>query len=172
MRLLAGIASAALLLAACGGTASAPSPSPSPTRTSPTPTPTTSASTFKAELKATNQSPPITDAEASCTGNATITITGTSVKFDVSVKGCPATTQLNIAHIHEGAAGVNGPVKISTGIQAGDLKLDSGAVTFTRTASAEAALVSAIIATPSGYYFNIHSTAHAGGVIRGQLIKS
>ncbi len=79
---------------------------------------------------------------------------------------------INIGHIHEGATGVNGAVKISTGLVAGDLTLTGGGVTFTRTATADAALITAIIANPSGYYVNFHSTVHAGGVIRGQLSKA
>src|SRR5437899_10861018 len=114
MRLFAGIAAAAVVIAACRGTAARPSPATTPIRTvAPTPAPTpTPANTFKAELKASNENPPITDAEATCAGTATVTFTATSAKFDVSITGCPATTAINIGHIHEGAAGVNGPVKI------------------------------------------------------------
>ena len=181
MRLFAGIAAAAVVIAACGGTAAAPSPSPSPTRTasptpSPSPSPTpapTPANTFKAELKASNENPPITDAEATCSGTATVTFTGTSAKFDVSITGCPATTVINIGHIHEGAAGVNGPVKIDSTLKAGDIALTGGAVTFSRTNSnADPAVITAVIANPAGWYVNFHSTLHAGGVIRGQLTKA
>jgi len=176
MRVLAGIAVAAILVAACGGPAavSTPTPTASPTP-SPSPTP---ANTFKAELKASNETPPITDAEASCSGTATVTLSTTSVKFDVSITGCPATTVINIGHIHEGAAGVAGPVKISTGLAAGDLTLTGGAVTFSRTATPsgppawDASLINAIIANPAGYYVNFHSGVHGGGVIRGQLTKA
>lgn len=174
MRLLAGIASFTLVLAACGGTAAAPSPSrsPSPSPTaSPSPTPTP-APTFKAELKSSNENPPITDAEASCAGNATVTFSGTSVKFDVVISGCPATTAINIGHIHEGAVGVNGPVRIDTGLKAGDLTLTAGGVTFTRTVTGDAAIISQVIANPAGWYVNFHSTLHGGGVIRGQLTKA
>jgi hypothetical protein len=102
----------------------------------------------------------------------------TSVKFDVTITGCPATTAINIGHIHEGAAGVNGGVKISTGLAAGELTLTGGGVTFSKTAAPagppawDAALITAIMANPSGYYVNFHSTAHGGGVIRGQLTKA
>jgi len=178
MRVLAGIAAAAILIAACGGTAAAPSPTRTATA-SPTPSPSpTPANMFKAELKASNETPPITDAEGSCSGTATVTLSSTSVKFDVSITGCPASTAINIGHIHEGAAGVAGPVKISTGLAAGDLTLTNGAVTFSRTATPagppawDAALISAIMANPAGYYVNFHSTAHGGGVIRGQLTKA
>ena len=168
MRFFASVAAAAIVLAACGGTAAAPSPTPTP---SPSPSPTP-ANVFKAELKASNENPPITDAEASCTGTATVTFTGTSTKFDVSITGCPATTVINIGHIHEGAAGVNGGVKIDSTLKAGDLTLTNGAVTFTRTNSnSDPAVIAAVMANPAGFYVNFHSAAHGGGVIRGQLSK-
>ena len=172
MRVFAGIAAAAILVAACGGTAavSTPTPTASPTA-SPTPVPTV-ANVFKAELKSSNEVPAITDAEASCAGTATVTLNPTSVKFDVTITGCPATTAINIGHIHEGAAGVNGGVKISTGLAAGDLTLTGGGVTFSRTATADAALIAAIMANPAGYYVNFHSSVAPAGVIRGQLTKA
>jgi hypothetical protein len=91
----------------------------------------------------------------------------------VSITGCPATTAINIGHIHEGATGVNGGVKIDSTLKAGDITLTGGAVTFSRTsAPADPALITAIMANPAGYYVNFHSTAHGGGVIRGQLSKA
>jgi hypothetical protein len=180
MRAFAAIAVAAIVIAACGGTAavSTPTPTASPTA-SPTPSPApTVANVFKADLKSANENPPITDAEASCAGTATVTLNPTSVKFDVTITGCPATTAINIGHIHTGATGVNGGVIISTGLAAGDLTLTGGGVTFSRTAlpagppAWDAALINAIIANPAGYYVNFHSTAHGGGVIRGQLTKA
>jgi CHRD domain-containing protein len=169
MRVFAGMAATAILIAACGGTA-APSPAALATA-SPTPTPTP-ANTFKAELKAANENPPITDAEATCSGTATVTFTSTTAKFDVSITGCPATTAINIGHIHEGAAGVNGGVKIDSTLKAGEITLTGGAVTFSRTNSAaDPAQITAVMANPAGYYVNFHSAAHGGGVIRGQLTK-
>lgn len=172
MRVFAGIAATAILIAACGGTAavSTPTPTASP---SPSPSPTP-ANVFKAELKSTNEVAPntVTDAEATCSGTATVTFTSTTAKFDVSITGCPATTAINIGHIHEGAAGVNGGVKIDSTLKAGELTLTGGAVTFSRTNSAaDPAQITAIMANPAGYYVNFHSAAHGGGVIRGQLTK-
>lgn len=171
MRVFAGIAATAILIAACGGTAavSTPTPTASPTPTA-TPVPTV-ANVFKAELKSSNEVPPITGAEASCTGNATVTFTTTTAKFDIAITGCPATTAINIGHIHEGAAGVAGGVKINTGLTAGELTLTGGGVTFSKTATADAALITAIMANPAGYYVNFHSTVAPTGVIRGQLVK-
>ena len=176
MRVFAGIAATAILIAACGGTAavSTPSPTTAPTTAptvAPTPAPTV-ANVFKAELKSSNEVPPITGAEATCAGNATVTFTATTAKFDVVISGCPSSTAINIGHIHEGAAAVAGGVKISTGLAAGDLTMTGGGVTFSRTATADAALITAILANPAGYYVNFHSTVNGGGVIRGQLTKA
>jgi len=174
MRVFAGIAAAAIAIAACSSPAAVSTPTPTPTPTaSPTPSPSpTVSNVFKAELKSSNELPPITGPEATCTGNATVTFTATTAKFDVVISGCPSTTAINIGHIHEGAAGVAGGVKISTGLAAGDLTLTNGGVTFTRTATADATLISTIMANPAGYYVNFHSTAFPVGVIRGQLVKA
>ena len=176
MRVFAGMAVTAILVAACSAPAavSTPTPTASPT---PSPSPTVS-NVFKADLKSANESPAIADAEASCAGTATVTLNPTSVKFDVTITGCPSTTAINIGHIHEGAAGVNGGVKISTGLTAGELTLTGGGVTFSKTATPagppawDAALITAIMANPAGYYVNFHSGVHTGGVIRGQLTKA
>ena len=178
MRAFAGMVVTAILFAACSSPAAVATPTPT---ASPTPTPTpapTVANVFKADLKSSNEVPAIADAEASCAGTATVTLNPTSVKFDVTITGCPATTAINIGHIHTGATGVNGGVIISTGLTAGELTLTGGGVTFSKTAlpagppAWDAALITAIMANPSGYYVNFHSTAHGGGVIRGQLTKA
>jgi hypothetical protein len=177
MRLIAALAASLVVSAACGGTAAAPSPSPTRTptlapTTAPTPTPTPS-NVFKADMKTSNEVPPIADAEASCSGTGTLTITGTSAKFDVSITGCPASTVINIGHIHEAAAGVNGSVVIDSTLKAGDIALAGGAVTFSRTnANADPAVIARILANPAGFYMNFHSAVHPGGVIRGQLTKA
>src|SRR5207244_12851741 len=84
MRVFAGIAAAAILIAACGGPAAVATPSPTaPPTASPTPSPSpTVANVFKADLKASNENPPITGPEATCAGTATVTLNPTSVKFD------------------------------------------------------------------------------------------
>jgi hypothetical protein len=168
MRVLAGLAAAVVLAVACSSPAAAPSPTPSPTP-SPSPSP---ANVFKATLSPTNEVPPITSAEATCAGDATVTFSTTSAKFDVVIRGCPSTTVINIGHIHEGAAGANGGVVINTGLTAGELTLSGGGATFSKTATADAALISRIMANPAGFYVNFHSAAHGGGVIRGQLTKA
>jgi hypothetical protein len=185
MRLLLSLAATALLAAACGGTAAAPSPSPTVARTAtPTPAPTPQLKyTFTADLKTTNEVPPISNAEAPCAGKGAFVlnttkdtagkITAATADFDLSVTGCPANTALTLFHVHKAAAGANGgPVVTGKGDAANPIALATGATTsnITRTAiTVDPTIASEIIAAPSGYYFNVHSTNNGGGVIRGQL---
>ena len=168
---------AMLALAACGGGgASQASPSPArttaaPTTAAPTATPSTTV-VLTATLLSSEEVPPIASAEASCTGTATVTLNkaANNGKFDVEVKGCPATTEINIMHIHRGAKGTNGGVVVNSGLEAGEWKLTAGAGTISKTiATIDAALLNEIATSPASFYFNVHSTLHAGGVIRGQL---
>jgi hypothetical protein len=180
MRLLSGLTVAVLLLSACASPAVAPSPTPSPTP-SPSPTPQTRF-VFTADLKPSNEVPPIANAEASCSGKGTFTlnttkdatgnITAASAVFETDVTGCPADTKINIGHIHKAAAGANGSVVVNSGLAAGELTLTSGAGKINKTtATVDAALATDIIANPSGYYMNWHSTLNPGGILRGQLVK-
>ena len=69
------------------------------------------------------------------------------------------------AHIHVGAAGVNGGVVVDLdpfNAQLTGNKADHCVVTTEEIAAA-------IVATPSNYYVNVHTTAYPGGAIRGQL---
>ena len=185
--LLAGLTAGVLVLSACGPAAVAPTASPTLAPT-PTPTPSPTPQTkfvFLADLKTTNEVPAIAGPEATCSGKGTFTlnttkdasgtITAATAQFETDVTGCPADTKINIGHIHKGAAGANGGVVINSGLAAGELTLTGGAGKINKTtapldATALAAAID-IIANPSGYYMNWHSTAAPGGVIRGQLTK-
>ena len=91
----------------------------------------------------------------------------------MNLSGFPSGTPIRIAHIHSGAAGVNGPIVVDTGLLPGDnLTLADGRGSFTKTATLSGAtldVVSQIIANPSAFYFNAHSAVNPGGVVRGQL---
>jgi hypothetical protein len=88
------------------------------------------------------------------------------------MQGFPATTVVNIAHIHTGALGVGGPILISTSVVPGEVTLSNGAGTFTRVAQpVKTTDMQAILDSPAGFYFNVHTAANPGGVMRGQLVK-
>jgi hypothetical protein len=139
--------------------------------------------TFSAELRASNENPPIAGAESSGAGNATVSfditrgsagnITAATAKFVVNLSGFPPGTPIRIAHIHTGGAGVNGAIVVDTGLVPGDnLTLADGTGSLTRTATVtNLDVLSQIIANPSAFYFNAHSALNPGGVVRGQLVR-
>ncbi len=66
------------------------------------------------------------------------------------------------AHIHKGAASVNGPVVVPFDAPGAD-------GTSTGCTTADAALVADILANRAGYYVNVHTKEHPAGAIRSQL---
>jgi hypothetical protein len=155
----------------CGSSTTSPSSS-SPTKP-----------TFTADLRPANEVPPISNAEQSGSGNATVTldvtkdaagnITGGTATFVVNLSGFPAGTPINIAHIHQAAAGTNGAIVFSTSLAAGEVTLATGSGSFVKAGipPPDPAVLQAIINNPAGFYFNVHSTLNPGGVARGQLVK-
>jgi hypothetical protein len=135
-----------------------------------------------ATLAPSQETPPIQNAESTGSGTATLDFTITrdassaisnaTVNFQVNMTGFPASTVVNIAHIHTGATGVAGPILVNTSINPGEVVLSGGAGSFTRVAqSVKATDMEAILANPAGFYFNVHTALNPGGVMRGQLVK-
>jgi hypothetical protein len=69
------------------------------------------------------------------------------------------------AHIHEAAAGVNGPVVVPLFTDPNSTGFSKGCATVTRT------LAKKLIQHPERYYVNVHTADFPGGAIRGQLAK-
>ncbi len=92
-------------------------------------------------------------------GSAKLTLEPSKGKlcFKLSWSGIDKPTA---SHIHSGKRGVAGPVVIP--IFGGTAK-HSGCVPASKS------LLEKIIAKPSGYYVNIHTTKYPGGALRGQL---
>ncbi len=76
----------------------------------------------------------------------------------------PNLTNTTAAHIHRGPDGVAGPVVIGFA----NLLLVNGYTSGTVT-GVSTSLINEILANPSGFYVNIHTTAYPGGAIRGRL---
>lgn len=89
----------------------------------------------------------------------TILVDSSELCFQLSVARIdPATA----AHIHEGAAGVVGPVVIPLEAPSAE-GLVSGCV------AADAALLTDILTNPWNYYVNVHNAEYPAGAVRGQL---
>jgi len=129
---------------------------------------------FTAQLLASNEVPPVSNADLNAFGNVTVTVdTVTNLyRFDWSV-GNVAASSIILSHIHEGVAGVNGPVRVDSNISpASPVTVVSGGASFSRSAlPGPADVTTRLLANPAGFYFNIHSTLNPGGVVRGQLVR-
>ena len=73
-----------------------------------------------------------------------------------------------MAHIHEGAAGTNGPVEVNLAFpqdgQAADCLTEGE-----EGKGLEPGEVQEILANPSDYYVNVHNAKYPAGAVRGQL---
>jgi len=120
---------------------------------------------FSAMLSGTNEVPPVTTAASGMTAfhyNA-----GTrELRYILTVANI---SNVTAAHIHRGAAGVNGPVAYTLFNSSGGGTLGpnspvSGTVTLTES---DAALL-----TSGGLYVNVHTTTRPAGEIRGQIVRT
>lgn len=108
----------------------------------------------KVTLNGASETPPVATS-ASGTGSIMIAQDG-SVSGSVTVTGMTPT----MAHIHQGAPGVAGPVIVP-------FKQDGN--TFTATPGAKLTESQMAAWRAGNLYFNVHSAAHPAGEIRGQL---
>jgi hypothetical protein len=169
MKRYALVVAVAVLAAACGDSPTDPSDGPV---------------VFTSALAASNEVPPVTNADRDARGTVTITfsvprdsagvVTGPgTVNFSAQMSAFPPGTVARAAHIHPGAAGVNGsplvntPLSPATAITLAD---GTGSMNFSDVPISQAD-AQAIVSNPAGYYFNIHTNLTPGGAIRGQLVK-
>jgi hypothetical protein len=139
-----------------------------------TPTQPSNLQVFTVNMLPSNEVPPITNTEQSARGTAVITIHKDTnvIDMNVSMTGFPAGSALNNAHIHgpNAPAGVPGGVFVGSGLNTATFPaIVNGAATFTASPQATADQVAQILANPSQFYFNVHTVANGGGVMRGQL---
>jgi len=139
-----------------------------------TPTNPSTFKVFTVQIAPSNEVPAVSNAEQSGRGTAVITVHSdtNTVDFSFSLNSFPANTTVTLAHIHPGAAGVNGGALIGVpGLAATTpLVLANGSGTFLATGVATSATnIANVLATPQNFYFNVHTTQNPGGVARGQL---
>ena len=112
---------------------------------------------YTAALAGTNEVPSLPNGY---TGIANITIdTDTNEVCVDATTNVPPGDPIILDHIHSGAAGVNGPIVVDF------------VNNLNTCVTANGATVANIVANPSAFYFNVHSTNHPGGALRGQLAQ-
>jgi hypothetical protein len=140
--------------------------------------------TFRATLSSANEVPAVANAEAGASGVMDITInaerdaagaiTGGTVSFNGTLTGFPAGTAINLAHIHIGAAGTNGGVRVDLALTPGQITLPngSGAIVKADVTPTDQTILAQIVDNPAGFYFNVHTALNPGGAVRGQLVRT
>lgn len=95
-------------------------------------------------------------------GSATVTVNSgqRQVCYTITTSKLDKAT---MAHIHAGAVGVAGPPVVTLKTPIGGRS--SGCIKVTRE------LATKLLKSPGDYYVNVHTTAFAGGAVRGQLAK-
>ena len=100
------------------------------------------------------------DPKGSGTVQVTLNPDKGEVCYELSVANIQEATG---AHIHEGAMGKGGPVKVT--LEAPKTGSAKGC------AKADVAVIQAMLKDPAGYYVNVHNAAFPKGAVRGQLSK-
>ena len=128
--------------------------------------------TYVAQLKGANEVPALA---VTGTGTATFTLTGKSLSYRVTVTGL--TGNAAASHIHLGAAGVNGNILVpfnAAPVQTGEVA--SGIIDLTLPVSdGQGSSITGDqlldLLNRGMLYTNVHTAAHPGGELRGQITK-
>lgn len=126
-------------------------------------------------MRGTGENPPNA---SPATGSATVFVDADSNMVCVSFRFSGLVTPSTAGHIHEGAAGTNGGVKIpfpASGFGGSSARkfFCTGASGFTlAVGDTPAAFINRLTTTPSNFYVNIHTPTYPGGEIRGQLANA
>ena len=114
----------------------------------------------KADLTGAAEAPGPGDPDGGGAVQVTLNTDKNEVCYDLIVTKIDEATA---AHIHEGAVGKDGPVKVGLDTPKG------GSAKGCKTA--DAAVIKDIMANPANYYVNVHNAAYPKGAVRGQLTK-
>ncbi|MBY0506611.1 MAG: CHRD domain-containing protein [Bryobacteraceae bacterium] len=137
---------------------------------------------FRARLSPANEVPAVDYAgSGACTAVVHIVrgdngqIESGSVDFHMNLRA-PEAVNYTGAHIHEGAAGTNGPVVINAAHTT--TATPAGLTHFVRPAYVAAdnqvavTTLTGLLLNPAGYYFNVHTSVFPGGAVRGQMERA
>ena len=150
--------------------------------------PTAGQVTLASQLSGAANVPPASSLEAGSAGALSVTMVpaasgaytasftfqiGGLVKAGVLPAPLDSGSVIVAGMVHQGAAGTVGPpvVQLPISLQA-PIVTPTGSVLLTiSNVTVSAAAAAAILANPSGFYFNMYSALNQNGVIRGQLVK-
>lgn len=136
---------------------------------------------FTAQLAPANEVTPVAVPDQSASGLAIVAlnltrdsygyITRATAAFDLGLARFTSGSVI-FAHIHEAIAGVDGPIRVDSGISpsspislAGSDKI----IVAPAVSVSPISTVNAIISNPAGFYLDIHTSASPDGAVRGQL---
>lgn len=130
---------------------------------------------YTVPLLASNETTLASQAEINGKGTAVITIhkDTNTIDFAVSLSGFPPNSSAILSHIHgpNAPAGVATGVYINTGLSPGTaIPMPDGSATYSFNAvQSDATHVQSVLASPSQFYFNVHTPVNPNGAVRGQL---
>lgn len=127
---------------------------------------------LSADLSDENEVPPN---ESGASGSAQVTLNQGQGEVCFEIEAGGFSSDILFAHIHDGDAGVNGPVVVTLfdpGAPGPDVTLPADTGFFADCIEGvDADLIKDIRQNPAGFYINIHTTTNPGGEIRGQLTR-
>ncbi len=144
----------------------------------------TDKSTFQVTMLPGNEVPPVVGLDARAQAEFTLhtlrnneghVLAGMTI-FDVNYR-FPGETQFTGLHIHDGVAGVNGPVTLDSGLSRTNEPLSAmgaGNIYRWRTQDSPAAFrtMNSVVIYPERHYINLHTTVNAPGAVRAQLMDA
>jgi hypothetical protein len=139
---------------------------------------TTDFANIQVTMQPGNETPPIVGLNASAPAavsiytirNADGSVAAGTTNFDVNAR-FPAAINFTGLHIHNGPAGVAGPVTVPTNLSGtNSVSTDTGNVNINRWVTsgdnAGVATLNGLLANPSTAYVNLHTTDNPGGAVR------
>lgn len=99
-------------------------------------------------------------------------VTAGAINFQGTIKFPGAVTFVGL-HIHEGSSVINGPVRFDSGLTGtNSLMFPGGAGLISLNAvTVDVTVLGRLLARPSGFYVNLHTSDNPGGAIRAQIIR-
>jgi CHRD domain len=124
--------------------------------------------TFSVNLKGENE---LTGGDLDANGQAHLELLPDTDMVCYTLKWTKVDGLVSGAHIHVGAAGVDGGIVVTLfgGPLGTPTAFPGDRFTTSNCVTADGAVIDAILANPTNYYVNVHTGADFHGVIRGQL---